>query len=113
MHTRLFKLNCRNENVQNSFLFEVPKISKKRYSLPTIQSKKLYVSQSIQVHTTHWSAQVGLQKHMVTLIFIFYTQHFHIAKTSLTLNVVMLLKQLRHDIAIVSCLQPSVLNPKH
>ncbi len=52
MHNRLFKLNCKNENAQNSFLLEVLKISKKCYSSPTIQSKN-YVPLKAHKYTLH------------------------------------------------------------
>ncbi len=52
MHTRLFKLNCKNENAQNSSLLEVLKNFKKCYSSPTIQSKN-FVSLKAYKYTLH------------------------------------------------------------
>jgi hypothetical protein len=52
MHTKLFKLNCRNENAQNFSLLEILKISRKRYFSVTIQSKN-FVSFKAYKYTLH------------------------------------------------------------
>jgi len=52
MHTKLFKLNYKNENAQNSSLLEIFKISRKHYFSMTIQSKN-FMSLKAYKYTLH------------------------------------------------------------